>query len=284
MLKMNTRKKHYFAFSRKKVNNGTYDHTLAGLLSKLFSQDIHYGSERNVDEEQLKFINRNEEDVFEYETVEVDLYKGLYGNPWSNVIYNQRIDSNNRWSTEVFYSVCNDVLTKHDYPEILMMYNTKGIISSTGMLSREVDKKRKFITYVILKDSVKYVPCEEHPECALKEGYKLRMFNKMYAPSIEAGLDSVGLKKYDYSDLAELVDGGNNIKLSLRVEEKFRNELFNTLVELEDEILDKMFGGKFRQILEANRMNVDVAFKDIVERLKAECGQLSLNIPTEDIL
>ena len=106
----------------------------------------------------------------------------------------------------------------------------------------------------------------------------------MYAPSLEKGLASMGLPKYDYSDFAELQQGGDIINITVRVEETFSKELFKTLQSLKPEILNKMFDGKLKKLLEANKMSVDDVFNALVDRLNDSFGQLDLKINTKDIL
>lgn len=281
MLNMNTRVKHYVKLVRTTLSNDVgSDYTLEGIISKALSNEISYSKRAIIiNEEDIETVDRDIYDVFEYETVEVNFYSYY----WTGAIEECRKNSDGYTSDFTRYT--NIYLTRNDYPEILTMYNTKRFSFTAYNFDYERSKSKKFKTFVILKDSLKYVPTEKYSECALKNDYKLKIFNTMYAESLENDLKFVGLNKYAFADLATLSDGGNAITLSLKVEEKFRSELLRTLTKLKEEILDEMFDGKFREILNANRLSADTIFETITRKFNEDCcGSFEFEIPTKDIL
>lgn len=281
MLNMDTRVKHYVKLVRTTLSNDAgSDYTLEGIISKALSNDISYSKKAIViNEEDIKTVDRDIYDIFEYETVEVNFNSYC----WTGAI--KECQKNSDGYTSDFTRYTNIYLTRNYYPEILTIYNTKRFGFTAYNFDYERSKSKKFKTFVILKDSLRYIPTDKYPECVLKNDYKLRMFNTMYAASLESDLKSIGLNKYSYSDLAELSDGGNAIKLSLKVEDLFRAELQKTLNNLKEEILKDMFNGKLKTVLNANKLSIDNVFNTIVSKLTEDCcGSLEFEIPTADIL
>ena len=280
MLVMNTVNQKYIAFSRTRLsNNEGSDYSLDGIFSSIISKDLSYISHMNISEEQLKTVNRDIYDVFKYQEVEVN----LYSYPVQQAAKEASTDSHNYYSS-VLIEHMNKYLKRNNYPEIIEMHHCKRVGLTATHVLREIQKSKKFKIFAILKDSLQYIPTDKHPEPALKRVGALKIFNMMYAPSLEKGLASMGLPKYDYSDFAELQQGGDIINLTVRVEETFSKELFKTLQSLKPEILNKMFDGKLKKLLEANKMSVDDVFNALVDRLNDSFGQLDLKINTKDIL
>lgn len=281
MLNMDTKAKHYVKLVRKTLSNDIGSlYTLEGTVSQAFSNNISYSKRAFViNEEDIKTVDRDIYDIFEYETVEVNLLSYC----WEAVV--NACYQNRAGAIDDFVKCANIYLARNNYPEVLNFYNTKRFGLSTSSFSNERNKRKHFKTFAILKDSLKYVPTEKYSECALKNDYKLKIFNTMYAESLENDLKFVGLNKYAFADLATLSDGGNAITLSLKVEEKFRSELLRTLTKLKEEILDEMFDGKFREILNANRLSADTIFETITRKFNEDCcGSFEFEIPTKDIL
>lgn len=280
MLIMDTTNQKYIAFSRTKLSNGEGgDYSLEGIFSSVVSKDLSYISHMNISEEQLETIDRDVYDVFKYQEVEVN----LYAYPVQQAAKEAGADSHNYYSS-ILIEHMNKYLKRNNYPEIIEMHHCKRVGLNATHILREIGKSKKFKIFAILKDSFQYIPADKHPEPALKRVGALKIFNMMYAPSLEKGLASMGLLKYDYSDFAELRQGGDIINLTVRVEKKFSKELFKTLQSLKPEILNKMFDGKLKRLLEANKMSVDDVFNALVDRLDDSFGQLDLKINTEDIL
>ena len=280
MLMMDTVNQKYIAFSRIKLsNNEGSDYSLDGIFSSVISKDLSYISHMNISEEQLEAVDRDVYDVFKYQEVEVN----LYAYPVEQAAREAGADSHN-YHASVLIEHMNKYLKRNDYPEIIEMHHCKRVGLNATHILREIQKSKKFKIFAILKDSLQYIPTDKHPEPALKRVSALKIFNMMYAPSLEKGLASMGLLKYDYSDFAELQQGGDIINLTVRVEKTFSKELFKTLQSLKPEILNKMFNGKLKRLLEANKMSVDDVFNALVDRLDDSFGQLDLKINTKDIL
>jgi len=281
MLDMNTRKKYYVNIRKDALCNDIGSlYTLEGTVSQVFSNDISYSKRAFViDKEDIEKVNRDECDVFEYEVVEVNLFSYCW-EAVTNACY-----QNNTGTIDSFVKYANIYLARNDYPEVLNFYNTKRFGLGTSSFNNERNKRKHFKTFAILKDSVKYIPTEKYPEPALRNDYKLKVFNTMYAASLENDLKFVGLNKYSFSDLATLSDGGNTIALTLKAEDKFRSELLKTLVKFKEEIFNEMFDGKFREILNANRLSIDTVFDAITNKLNENCcNPLEFKIQTKDIL
>lgn len=280
MLVMNTVNQKYIAFLRTVLSNDEGDdYTLEGIFSSILSKDLSYTRHRNISEEELKTIDRDMYDIFKYQEVEVN----LYSYPVQQAVKEAYADSHNYYSSVLIESM-NKYLKRNDYPEIIEMHHCKRVSLNATQVLREIEKSKKFKIFAILKDSLQYIPTDKHPEPALKRAGVLKIFNMMYAPSLEKGLASMGLLKYDYCDFAELQQGGDVINISVSVEDKFRKELFKTLQSLKPEILNKMFDGKLKKLLEANKMSVDDTFNALVDRLADSFGQLDLKINAKDIL
>lgn len=282
MLVMNTVNQKYIAFSRTVLSNGDgndNDYCLEGIFSSILSKDLYYTRHMNISEEQLKTVDRDMYDIFKYQEVEVN----LYSYPVQQAV-KEAVDKDHNYYSSVLIESMNKYLKRNDYPEIIEMHHCKRIGLNATQVLREIGKSRKFKIFAILKDSLQYIPTDEHPEPALKKAGVLKIFNTMYAPSLEKGLASMGLLKYDYSDFAELQQGGDIINISVMAEDKFCEELFKTLQSLKPEILNKMFDGKLKKLLEANRMSVDDVFNALINRLDASFGQIDLKVNTKDIL
>ena len=280
MLVMNTVNQKYIAFLRTVLSNDEGDdYTLEGIFSSILSKDLSYTRHRNISEEELKTIDRDMYDIFKYQEVEVN----LCSYPVQQAVKEACADSHNYYSSVLIESM-NKYLKRNDYPEIIEMHHCKRVGLNATQVLREIEKSKKFKIFAILKDSLQYIPTDKHPEPALKRAGVLKIFNMMYAPSLEKGLASMGLLKYDYCDFAELRQGGDVINISVSVEDKFRKELFKTLQSLKPEILNKMFDGKLKKLLEANKMSVDDTFNALVDRLADSFGQLDLKINAKDIL
>ena len=280
MLIMDTVNQKYIAFSRTRLSNSEgSDYSLDGIFSSVISKDLSYISHMNISEEQLETVNRDVYDVFKYQEVEVN----LCAYPVQQAAKEASADGHNYYSS-VLIEHMNKYLKRNNYPEIIEMHHCKRVGLNATHILREIQKSKKFKIFAILKDSLQYIPTDKHHEPALKRDGALKIFNMMYAPSLEKGLASMGLLKYDYSDFAELQQGGDIINLTVRVEETFSKELFKTLQSLKPEILNKMFDGKLKKLLEANKMSVDDVFNALVDRLNDSFGQLDLKINTKDIL
>lgn len=280
MLVMNTVNQKYIAFSRTVLSNDEGDdYTLEGIFSSILSKDLSYIQHRNISEEELKTIDRDMYDIFKYQEVEVN----LCSYPVQQAVKEAYADSHNYYSSILIESM-NKYLKRNDYPEIIEMHHCKRVGLNATQVLREIEKSKKFKIFAILKDSLQYIPTDKHPEPALKRAGVLKIFNMMYAPSLEKGLASMGLLKYAYDDFAELRQGGDIINISLSVENKFRKELFKTLQSLKPEILNKMFDGKLKKLLEANKMSIDDAFNALIDRLDDSFGQLDLKINAKNIL
>lgn len=280
MLVMNTVNQKYIAFSRTVLSNDEGDdYTLEGIFSSILGKDLSYIQHRNISEEELKTIDRDMYDIFKYQEVEVN----LCSYPVQQAVKEAYADSHNYYSSILIESM-NKYLKRNDYPEIIEMHHCKRVGLNATQVLREIEKSKKFKIFAILKDSLQYIPTDKHPEPALKRAGVLKIFNMMYAPSLEKGLASMGLLKYAYDDFAELRQGGDIINISLSVEDKFRKELFKTLQSLKPEILNKMFDGKLKKLLEANKMSIDDAFNALIDRLDDSFGQLDLKINAKNIL
>ena len=280
MLIMDTVNQKYIAFSKTRLSNGEGgDYSLEGIFSSVLSKDLSYRSCMNVNEEQLEIINRDEFDVFKYQEVEVN----LHAYPVQQAAQEASASGHN-YSSNILINNMNKYLKRNNYPEIIELHHCKRVGLTPVHILREIEKSKRFKVFAILKDSFQYIPTDKYPEHALKKAGALKVFNMIYAPSLESGLNSMGLVKYDYIDFAELQQGGDIINLTMRVEKKFSRELFETLRSLKAEILNKMFDGKLKRLLDANKMSVDDVFDALVNRLDDSFGQLDLKINTKDIL
>lgn len=286
MLKMNTIQKLYAICDRTKTENAKdweTSHYFQNVLSKVFSDEIKYNGYRGVKPEEIDTIDRDEQDLFEYQVVEVNLNSYC----WSGAI-NEGYELSNQkqygaWD-EDFIDIANKYLVRNHYPEILAFYNTKTFGFSHNSFDYERKKKKKFIMYAILKDTIKFIPCEKHQEPILKEGYKLKMFNNMYADSVKASLETVGLKPAEYTDFAELKNAGNDINLNIETTDKFKNELIKQLMAVKELIISNMFEGQLKPILSNNRISED-NFMDILKTcIDQNMRHVDIHIPTKDIL
>ena len=280
MLIMDTVNQKYIAFSRTRLSNDEGgDYCLEGIFSSVLSKDLSYRSHIDISKEELETIDRDKYDVFKYQEVEVN----LYSYPVQQAASEANADGHN-YSSSVLVEHMNKYLKRNNYPEIIEMHHCKHVGLNARHVLREIEKSKKFKIFAILKDSLQYIPTDKHPEPALKKAGALKIFNMMYAPSLESGFASMGLLKYNYSDFAELQQGGDIINLTVRVEKKFSKELFETLKSLKAEILNKMFDGQLKRLLEANKMSVGDVFDELVNKLDESFGQLDLKINTKDIL
>lgn len=286
MLKMNTIQKLYAICDRTKTENAKdwdRSHYFQNILSKVFSDEIKYNGYRSVKPEEIDTINRDEQDLFEYQVVEVNL-NSYY---WTGAVKEGYEFSNQKqygaWD-EDFTDIVNKYLVRNNYPEILAFYNTKTFGFSHNSFDYERKKKKKFIMYAILKDTIKFIPCEKHQEPILKEGYKLKMFNNMYADSVKTSLETVGLKPAEYEDFAELKNAGNDINLNIETTDKFKNELIKQLMAVKELIINNMFEGQLKPILSNNRISED-NFMDILKTcIDQNMRHIDIHIPTKDIL
>lgn len=286
MLKMNTVRTLYTACDRSKIENiKDWDtlHYLQNVLSKVFSNDIKYNTCRSVEPEEISDIDRNIYDLFEYKVVEVDLFSYCWSGPIKECNELAKQKQYGAWE-EDFARLSNKYLKRNNEPEIVTFYNTKTFGFSHNNFAYEMNKKRKFIMYAILKDSIKFIPCEEHREPALKEGYKLKMFNNMYADSVKASLNIIGLLPSEYSDFAELKNAGNDINLNIETTNKFTNELIKQLLAVKELIISNMFDGQLKVILDANKISDDNFMDILTNCVKENMRHIDIHIPTKDIL
>lgn len=280
MLIMDTVNQKYIAFSRTILSNREGDdYSLEGIFSSVLSKDLSYRSHIDISKEELETIDRDKYDVFKYQEVEVN----LYSYPVQQAASEANAD-NHKYYSSVLIEHMNKYLKRNNYPEIIEMHHCKRIGLKAPHILHEIEKSKRFKIFAILKDSLQYIPTDKHPEPALKKAGALKIFNMMYAQSLESRLASMGLLKYNYSDFAELHQGGDIINLSMRVEKKFSKELFETLKSLKAEILNRMFDGKLKKLLEENKMSVDDVFDALVDRLDESFGYLNLKINVKDIL
>ena len=163
------------------------------------------------------------------------------------------------------------------------MANTKRDIASAWSLDWERGKRRKFITHAVLKDSVKYIPCEDHIEPVLKEGGKVKLFNMFYKDSIMSILESFGIKQGYTKEYIELINNGDTFELSLELNSYFADEFVRVTTELLPDIFKRMFKGNFKTMLEAYHINVDEIIKGIIEN---GCTYYSfkVDIPVDKLL
>lgn len=286
MLKMNTIQKLYAICDRTKIVNAKdweTSHYFQNVLSKVFSDEIKYNGYRGVKLEEIDTIDRNEQDLFEYQVVEVNLDSYCWSGP---VNEGCELASQKQYGAfaEDFTDIVNKYLVRNHYPEILAFYNTKTFGFSYNSFNYERQKKKKFIMYAILKDSIKFIPCEKHQEPILKEGYKLKMFNNMYADSVKASLETVGLKPAEYTDFAELKNAGNDINLNIETTDKFKNELIKQLMAVKELIIGNMFEGQLKPILSNNRITDDNFMNILVDCIDQNMRHIDIHIPTKDIL
>lgn len=280
MLMMNTVNQKYIAFLKTSLSNDEgSDYSLEGIFSSVLSKDLSYKSHIDTSEEQLMTINRDKYDVFKYQEVEVNLCSYAV----QQAVKEANVSGHNYYSSILIESM-NKYLKRNNYPEIITMHHCKRVGLNAAHMLREMEKCKKFKIFAILKDSLQYIPTDKYPEPALKRANVLKIFNMMYAPSLEKGLASMGLSKFDYIDFAELQQGGDVINLVIKVEKKFSKELCETLRSLRTEILNKMFDGKLKKLLEANKMSVDDIFNELIYSIDDCFGRLDLKINAKDIL
>lgn len=286
MLKMNTIQTLYAACDRNKVENTKgwdTSHYFQNILSRVFSDEIKYNGYLGVDKEKISTIDRNEQDLFEYQVVEVNLDAYCWSGPVKEGYELSNQKQYGAWDEE-FTDLANKYLKRNNYPEILAFYNTKSFGFSHNSFDYERKKKRKFIMYAILKDSIKFIPCKEHQEPILKEGYKLKMFNNMYAESVKTSLNSIGLKPSEYSDFAELKNAGNDININIETTDKFKDELIKQLMAVKELIINNMFDGQLKPVLDNNRITNDNFMNILVDCIKDNMRHIDIHIPTKDIL
>ncbi len=193
------------------------------------------------------------------------------------------IDFNpSNWQTDLQYNGLTQAISELSGTKIFDIHTKSSNIMTLYSFKNLEYLKRKPYVFVLLSDSLEYINRNQSKPAILQKD-KVKVFNKLYRPSIEEALSNLGLDpKVAYSsDTMALKD--EVITLKLRLTQTFRKSVLAKINEYLPSILEEVTNNTFADTL--NEINVDTTkfIADIGESLDIGYA-LSIDVNTKDIL
>lgn len=138
--------------------------------------------------------------------------------------------------------------------------------------------KRKPQIFVLLSDSLEYLNDNQSKPSILQVD-KLKLFNNIYRPSIEATLNSIGLDR-NYDDIALKEDA---VTFRVGLSKSLRREILLKMKDYLPMILEEVTDNKFNKTLTEINVNVDRLIDDIANSFDM-LYTTSLDVDTKNLL
>lgn len=138
--------------------------------------------------------------------------------------------------------------------------------------------KRKPQIFVLLSDSLEYLN-DNRLKPSILQADKLKLFNNIYRPSIEATLNSIGLDR-SFDNIALKEDA---IALKVKISNALRREILLKMKEHLPMILEEVSNNQFNKTLTDININVDKLIDDIGDSFDMLYA-IVLDVNTKNIL
>ena len=247
----NTQKYIYIAASRTSLVTSSYysshEDKLACDLSQLFNDDVCYSS---VEMQNSIESMRQDVDYFKAKTCRVQI-------TYQDALYYREAESG---ATKLHLK---DYIAKKLGISILNVFTScnYGHRYAQAILNDFTFKTRRPYYYVILKDTIEYIPTSFSSKPILTDRSEFKIYNTFCKNSVEAAFDTIGLTLTDDGVNYPHPFVPNKLNLRTTAEKPFKAELKKHLIPAIKDAVAKMFDGKFISLLQDCNISVD-AFVD----------------------
>lgn len=278
MIKLDLRSERtiYYRAARDRISPLSYcdfklNHDLSVALQSDFVYDAVYSViDKDMTDERLE-IDCNNKDYDIYKTVE---YRLLLDGPDFEYVEDtmKRLINKRSEDNELFVALSQilgkKVMSVHTaFNRSLNRYDFSSIRYMT----------RKHVVWVALAEPLTYIS-KANATPVLKDTYKLKLYRNLMETQLLSALDAIGLDELPVHRSAITLHN-ERLEVSVRVRNKFRNELQRVLETHMDAILNEMFEGELIDIF--NAFSLDK--QDFIKRFLSEVTCLhTTNILIDD--
>lgn len=278
MIKLDLRSERtiYYRAARDRISPLSYcdfklNHDLSVALQSDFVYDAVYSViDKDITDERLE-TDCNNKDYDIYKTVE---YRLLLDGPDFEYVEDtmKRLINKRSEDNELFVALSKilgkKVMSVHTaFNRSLNRYDFSSIRYMT----------RKHVVWVALAEPLTYIS-KANATPILKDTYKLKLYRNLMETQLLSALDAIGLDELPVNRSAITLHN-EKLEVSVRVRNKFRNELQRVLETHMDAILNEMFNGELIDIF--NAFSLDK--QDFIKRFLSEvtCSHTT-NIQIDD--
>lgn len=278
MIKLDLRSERtiYYRAARDRISPLSYcdfklNHDLSVALQSDFVYDAVYSViDKDITDERLE-TDCNNKDYDIYKTVE---YRLLLDGPDFEYVEDtmKRLINKRSEDNELFVALSQilgkKVMSVHTaFNRSLNRYDFSSIRYMT----------RKHVIWVSLAEPLTYIS-KANATPILKDTYKLKLYRNLMETQLLSALDAIGLDELPVNGSAITLHN-EKLEVSVRVRNKFRNELQRVLETHMDAILNEMFNGELIDIF--NAFSLDK--QDFIKRFLSEVTCLhTTNIQIDD--
>lgn len=278
MIKLDLRSERtiYYRAARDRISPLSYcdfklNHDLSVALQSDFVYDAVYSViDKDITDERLE-TDCNNKDYDMYKTVE---YRLLLDGPDFEYVEDtmKRLINKRSEDNELFVALSKilgkKVMSVHTaFNRSLNRYDFSSIRYMT----------RKHVVWVALAEPLTYIS-KANATPILKDTYKLKLYRNLMETQLLSALDAIGLDELPVNRSAITLHN-EKLEVSVRVRNKFRNELQRVLETHMDAILNEMFSGELIDIF--NAFSLDK--QDFIKRFLSEVTCLhTTNIQIDD--
>lgn len=278
MIKLDLRSERtiYYRAARDRISPLSYcdfklNHDLSVALQSDFVYDTVYSViDKDITDERLE-TDCNNKDYDIYKTVE---YRLLLDGPDFEYVEDtmKRLINKRSEDNELFVALSQilgkKVMSVHTaFNRSLNRYDFSSIRYMT----------RKHVVWVALAEPLTYIS-KANATPVLKDTYKLKLYRNLMETQLLSALDAIGLDELPVHRSAITLHN-EKLEVSVRVRNKFRNELQRVLETHMDAILNEMFNGELIDIF--NAFSLDK--QDFIKRFLSEVTCLhTTNIQIDD--
>lgn len=278
MIKLDLRSERtiYYRAARDRISPLSYcdfklNHDLSVALQSDFVYDAVYSViDKDITDERLE-TDCNNKDYDIYKTVE---YRLLLDGPDFEYVEDtmKRLINKRSEDNELFVALSKilgkKVMSVHTaFNRSLNRYDFSSIRYMT----------RKHVVWVALAEPLTYIS-KANATPILKDTYKLKLYRNLMETQLLSALDAIGLDELPVNRSAITLHN-EKLEVSVRVRNKFRNELQRVLETHMDAILNEMFNGELIDIF--NAFSLDK--QDFIKRFLSEVTCLhTTNIQIDD--
>lgn len=278
MIKLDLRSERtiYYRAARDRISPLSYcdfklNHDLSVALQSDFVYDAVYSViDKDITDERLE-TDCNNKDYDIYKTVE---YRLLLDGPDFEYVEDtmKRLINKRSEDNELFVALSQilgkKVMSVHTaFNRSLNRYDFSSIRYMT----------RKHVVWVALAEPLTYIS-KANATPVLKDTYKLKLYRNLMETQLLSALDAIGLDELPVHRSAITLHN-EKLEVSVRVRNKFRNELQRVLETHMDAILNEMFNGELIDIF--NAFSLDK--QDFIKRFLSEVTCLhTTNIQIDD--
>lgn len=248
----NTEKYIYITAGRMSLVTSSYPSSpgdkLARDLSQLFNDDVYYS---NVDMQYSIKCMEQDIDYFKAKTCRVQItYQDAldYLEAENGVA---KLHFKDYIAKKLGISILN-VFTAYNY----------GHRYAQAILNDFTFKTRHPHYYVILKDTVEYIPTSFNSKPILADRSEFKIYNTFYKDSVETAFNTIGLTFTGRGVSYPHPFVPNKLNLQTTAENSFKAELKKYLIPAIKDAVSKMFNGKFVALLQDCNISVDTFIND----------------------